>query len=194
MQESYYASSVGTALKAKLSQLAAQSPERKHSLNDEIDVNRIIASEYIQVWDQTFSNPEASELDRVAAGHAVRNALRDVGITIERASRVRTLHEATANIEILAFVVDQMIRIIEDRLHDQPDGRELARQIQEDINKVTLPLDQTPKDAATAIMREMEAMRQTIAPIPSTNGNGHVHIPQIVSAEDSEPPGSITRG
>lgn len=160
-----YSNRVGATLQARLAELAEEPPHERHSLQNEVDVMRLAASEALAIFDLVC----IQEADKSSAGlkanaaSVVKDAMQSVALVVEKAAKVRAISQSTIDLEFLDFVVGQVQRIIE--RHVTPISLDAVDRIVNELNEIALP-DRLHKKAAPAAARQireaMSAMDQSI--------------------------------
>jgi hypothetical protein len=116
---------------------AKESPDEKHSLDDEIDAARVLAEQAMVAYDVAVVQQKgSSELQAFAADH-LKASLVNVGDIVAKASKVRKESQGVVDIEMLNYIVVQVTEIIEQELRDK--NSYLADKVVERLNAIALP-------------------------------------------------------
>ena len=135
-----YTKRASIPLKALLDEVAKKSPSERMSLADEIDVARIICDRAIKTFDKVFfnedPNKEISDKSKLGTMRLVQDSLEHVSRLVAQHAKVLALSDATLNTEQCGYMIDQIVKILDDHLVDQ---EEIYKLIVQDLNKMKLP-------------------------------------------------------
>lgn len=158
----YYSMNAGPLLKAKLEQLAAQAPQDRQSLSDEVDFVRMLALESVALFEATIESGKADLQSRAAA--IARGAMESVATMVEKHARVKATSESTIDLEQVDYIIAQIVRIIEHRVAAV--NKPLADKVIADISDIRMPDTQhsatDPRDIAHDVIATLKLMKGSV--------------------------------
>lgn len=115
---------VGPKLKDLLTQVAEE-PDQRASLSEEVDLSRVLALEYVRSYEKVIAAEEKGETIpaevKALAIEGMKQALGFVKEMVVSFAKVRSLSDATMDVEVAGHLVEELRRIIDDVLSDHPD-------------------------------------------------------------------------
>ena len=171
----YYARHVSTTLAAKLAEASEETAAMRHSLEEEIDLARIITSRAAKIFSAVCLEDREKEVSqelKVASITALKDALRFVVDVVEKSARVRALDSSVLEAETVQWLAHQMMRSLRKHLGEEHPAID---DLMADVQRLKFPSSQTgnvdPTQAA-AIIRNLVADMDTTVVGSSTSNNG----------------------
>lgn len=131
----YYSANAGPLLKEKLEELAAQNPQDRQSLADEVDFVRMLALQSVALFEASIESGDGAMVTRAAS--IARDAMEGVATMVEKHVRVKATGEGTIDLAQVDYIVSQIVTIIEKRVAIVDTS--LADKIIADIRDIRMP-------------------------------------------------------
>lgn len=114
MSRGRYINVMGPRVADKLRELA-EDPAR-HSLDEEVDVARVLALDAAKMYELAFSSDKASETSKAMASSLLRDGINNVASLVERSIKVKAQSQELIRLDTFKFLMAQVETIIRGRL------------------------------------------------------------------------------
>jgi len=160
-----YLRNAGPQLKAILETYAKESPDQKHSLDEEVDAARLLAEQAMIMYDVTVVQSKGSPEQQAFASDNLKASLLHVGDIVAKAARVRSQSQGVVDTEMLAYIVAQITDIIEQEVREK--NSYLADKIVERLNGIALPTKESDGDKGL-VTRLQAALKEIDDTVPDS--------------------------
>lgn len=164
-----YSKGLSQTLGARLQELADEKPQARHSLEDEIDVARVLAERALKTFDQVCVE-QADSTSPTAKGLATqlaRDSMTHVADVVLKAAKVRAVSREVVDLEMLDYLTKEVEKVLMRRLEQGSVPRDVVDGILEELKAIEMPDRSSSKGGRAEAQQVLAALSEMESAVPN---------------------------